>query len=641
MIRFRGTDVAACSGLCSQQAHERGCVRNVNGYSYNFCSACTDPKVGDPKCGPWFVPWPSTAACEDGCAMDVGSEVQADSPLHGGVFSIRASTSSSSSLKDVVSGITLTPKAVTEYAGHDCWNLDNDYLEYVSGSSKPLYGQYYTLAVWVFWRGSDGPWWRTLLHGSSDHGILVKDGAKDLGMYSNRNGGFRDSSYDIDNDMSTWQLVIVTGSGNTATSSIGTSIFFTAAEGDVAVQQRGTADRVVSGTEFFQVGHPGQGPGKIAAVHQFNRILTVAEMNRLLAKGVGAEAVQATATTTTTTFTTTAPACDERLFGDGSGYRGCQDKTRTGKSCVRWHAQLSLGKGTSILHNYCRNPDGDTTIWCYTSQYSNPGGGYDWGYCDPKACTDSNDGATDSYGDGCTWYTEEIRDNPNSGDCGRFDDSDFAALTMCCSCGGGGPYQAPTPAPTTAPTPAPTLAPTPAGYAGAQPSWSTGAGSATFRLTQNSYKDGEHLGACSSEFGASSKIADWAENLGRLSVEQVGAMTEKLGIPVSSNERSYFVTWHGQGSYNGGRRSYNFERHDGQAPANWLVHDQRGGLSLGSWFDIEGLVLCVQTMTTTMTTTTTIATTIMTALPTTTTKGKTTSTRKSKTTTTTTIRLLS
>ena len=82
--------------------------------------------------------------------------------------------------------------------------------------------------------------------------------------------------------MSTWQLVIVTGSGDTATSSTGTSTFFTAAEGDSAVQQRGTASYVVSGTHFYRVGWPGQGPGKVAAVYEFNRILTETEMNGIL-----------------------------------------------------------------------------------------------------------------------------------------------------------------------------------------------------------------------------------------------------------------------------------------------------------------------------------------------------------------------
>ena len=71
-------------------------------------------------------------------------------------------------------------------------------------------------------------------------------------------------------------------------------------------------------------------------------------------------------------------ACDESLFGSGSGYRGCQDKARTGESCVKWNDFLSLAKGTSRDHNYCRNPDGEMTIWCFT-------GYLDWGHCDPKA----------------------------------------------------------------------------------------------------------------------------------------------------------------------------------------------------------------------------------------------------------------
>ena len=47
-------------------------------------------------------------------------------------------------------------------------------------------------------------------------------------------------------------------------------------------------------------------------------------------------------------------------------------------------------------------------------------------------CTDTNSGTTDSYGDGCEWYTWETYQ-----ECGFYDDSDFDAVEMCCSCGGG------------------------------------------------------------------------------------------------------------------------------------------------------------------------------------------------------------
>jgi len=77
-------------------------------------------------------------------------------------------------------------------------------------------------------------------------------------------------------------------------------------------------------------------------------------------------------------------ACDETVSGDkGSGYRGCQDKTRTDKSCLNWWASYAdPAKGISEDHAYCRNPGGyHSSIWCFTSW------SWDWAYCDPKAPT--------------------------------------------------------------------------------------------------------------------------------------------------------------------------------------------------------------------------------------------------------------
>lgn len=56
------------------------------------------------------------------------------------------------------------------------------------------------------------------------------------------------------------------------------------------------------------------------------------------------------------------------------------------------------------------------------------GGGHD------NVCEDTTQGATDSFGDSCSWYAR------NLGFCGDFDDYDFDASSMCCSCSGGGPY---------------------------------------------------------------------------------------------------------------------------------------------------------------------------------------------------------
>ena len=43
-------------------------------------------------------------------------------------------------------------------------------------------------------------------------------------------------------------------------------------------------------------------------------------------------------------------------------------------------------------------------------------------------CVDETNGATDKWGRGCDLY----KDFPS--ECGNFDDTDFKAITMCCSC---------------------------------------------------------------------------------------------------------------------------------------------------------------------------------------------------------------
>ena len=73
-------------------------------------------------------------------------------------------------------------------------------------------------------------------------------------------------------------------------------------------------------------------------------------------------------------------ACDETLSGEkDSGYRGCQDKTRSGEICVEWcdfYESLHPNRDVGSNHNYCRNPNGGPTIWCFTEN--------GFGQCDPK-----------------------------------------------------------------------------------------------------------------------------------------------------------------------------------------------------------------------------------------------------------------
>ena len=49
---------------------------------------------------------------------------------------------------------------------------------------------------------------------------------------------------------------------------------------------------------------------------------------------------------------------------------------------------------------------------------------------DPGSCVDDRT-TTDAFGDDCAWYT------CNQGECGDYDDGDFAARDQCCACGGG------------------------------------------------------------------------------------------------------------------------------------------------------------------------------------------------------------
>ena len=79
-------------------------------------------------------------------------------------------------------------------------------------------------------------------------------------------------------------------------------------------------------------------------------------------------------------------SCDETLSGEkDEGYRGCQAQTRSGKTCQSWESQTPHGhkqvlgeKGVEAGHNYCRNPDGEDTIWCYTTDPEKR-----WEYCEP------------------------------------------------------------------------------------------------------------------------------------------------------------------------------------------------------------------------------------------------------------------
>merc|ERR1712136_661117 len=93
----------------------------------------------------------------------------------------------------------------------------------------------------------------------------------------------------------------------------------------------------------------------------------------------------------TPSSTTLAPECGansgETLIGKNDvSYRGCQTQTRSGYECQKWESQNphthkytpEAYPDSGLVKNYCRNPSGSGTIWCYTTDPNKR-----WEYCDP------------------------------------------------------------------------------------------------------------------------------------------------------------------------------------------------------------------------------------------------------------------
>ena len=75
---------------------------------------------------------------------------------------------------------------------------------------------------------------------------------------------------------------MVTGQGSSADSHAGVSTLYTLDVSSGKMVKRGTVDRVCSGTTYYRIGWPGQGPGKIARVLSWNRMLGMDEIQSIV-----------------------------------------------------------------------------------------------------------------------------------------------------------------------------------------------------------------------------------------------------------------------------------------------------------------------------------------------------------------------
>ncbi|XP_019737589.1 hyaluronan-binding protein 2-like isoform X2 [Hippocampus comes] len=83
---------------------------------------------------------------------------------------------------------------------------------------------------------------------------------------------------------------------------------------------------------------------------------------------------------------------------DGESYRGTVSETVNGNECLYWNSHFILKNGVDPFnsfedsdglgpHNFCRNPDGDLTPWCFFRR----GQKLLWNYCDVNECSEGMD----------------------------------------------------------------------------------------------------------------------------------------------------------------------------------------------------------------------------------------------------------
>jgi hypothetical protein len=222
-------------------------------------------------------PWPSSSGLDieygkytvdSGADLNVSNYISDKTPMQ---YATVTGHTSGSALADAYAN-SWSAVNTTTVDGVTC--LDLATTDTITMSSPPVFGQNYTMFAGWYPRVSDSGW-RTFWRGDNDHNIIVQDGTKNLGMYSNRNGAFQDSGHDITIN---WQSIIVVGYGDSSTASTGTQNYY------IDGVHVGSVSRTVSGTNSSSFGHSTQGPGYFTEFGFLNQALTAYEINQLNAR---------------------------------------------------------------------------------------------------------------------------------------------------------------------------------------------------------------------------------------------------------------------------------------------------------------------------------------------------------------------
>ena len=180
------------------------------------------------------------------------------------------------SYADPYLGVTWTATSVVLEGGFGFFDMRTGYL---TASTSTVLPQNYTL-FYVWYPRLGDYTWRTLFRGTNDHWIIMNypgsgyaGGDQSIGIWSNRDGTWRDSGYDVTFG---WQTLIVVGNGSSVSSATGTQTFY------VNGTQVGATDRVASGDGFVNIGYStNQFPGLVAVAGAYDKALNSTEIAAL------------------------------------------------------------------------------------------------------------------------------------------------------------------------------------------------------------------------------------------------------------------------------------------------------------------------------------------------------------------------